>query len=265
MNEPNTFEVNGWLMVPVDGEEEPRIPESVEAERLGYSRPRDFRKIIDGHRQELEKFGHIAERAVAARSGKLRGVEQFRVKKEYLLNEPQALLAAIFSEGDNAASIREEIIRVYMAVRRGMSKSNVDVESVVAKVLPAMAIAVGQILAPFMAAQNEMNGRILEALTASHRETLEAQTGIGTAGATQVKRTLKEFAIAAAGGDKSLRRSIRAGKEKALRSEFAFDGTGRIWEMFPRSKWPDLRAKLEEIRREAERMGGPQGGLPGVN
>jgi hypothetical protein len=92
----------------VDGE--PRIFDLVLADRLGFTRPRTIRQLIERSMAELESFGLIAARCSAYRN------RQFT---EYWLNEPQALLVCLFSRTEKAAEVRRTVIAVFSAWRRG--------------------------------------------------------------------------------------------------------------------------------------------------
>lgn len=90
----------------------PRCRDLELAERLGFDRPRDIRKIIQRHEAELAVFGICA--TVAQNTGK-RG----RPSAEYWLNEEQALLVSVVSGAPNAPAVRSMLIKVFVAWRRG--------------------------------------------------------------------------------------------------------------------------------------------------
>jgi hypothetical protein len=69
----------------IDGE--PRILDLTLAERLGFTRPRTIRQLIERNRSELERYGVIAARCS----------DQNRQFIEYWLNESQVLLVFLFS------------------------------------------------------------------------------------------------------------------------------------------------------------------------
>lgn len=97
-------------------DEEPRVQDLRLAEALGFSQPRDIRKLIDRNKGELELYGLLARHGGAPiRSGKGRLMESL----EYWLNEAQALLVCMFSRTDQAARVRRELVEVFMAWRRG--------------------------------------------------------------------------------------------------------------------------------------------------
>ncbi|WP_417624979.1 hypothetical protein [Paremcibacter congregatus] len=89
---------------------EPRIHDERIGERLGLSRPRDIRKMIERNRSELESFGSLAPRCRKSRG------QDF---DEYWLNEEQALLICMFARTDRAAEVRREVITVFTAWRKG--------------------------------------------------------------------------------------------------------------------------------------------------
>jgi len=67
---------------------EPRILDLTVAERLGFTRPRTIRQLIERSRAELEHYGPIAARRSAYHKG---------LFDEFWLNESQALLVCLFS------------------------------------------------------------------------------------------------------------------------------------------------------------------------
>jgi hypothetical protein len=89
---------------------EPRILDLTVAERLGFTRPRTIRQLIERTKAELESYGFIAARCSAYRN------RQFT---EYWLNEAQALLVCVLSRTDNATEVRRAVIEVFTAWRRG--------------------------------------------------------------------------------------------------------------------------------------------------
>jgi hypothetical protein len=92
---------------------EPRIRDLRLAERLGYEQPRDIRKLIVRNEKELRNYGEVCA-TVAQTAGTLGG----RPGTEYFLNEGQLLLLCMFSETAEAATVRKEIIDLFMAARR---------------------------------------------------------------------------------------------------------------------------------------------------
>lgn len=98
-------------LVEIDGE--PRTRDIDIAERLGFERPRDIRKLIERNLAEIEGFGVCA---TVARTSDERGG---RPATEYWLTEEQALLVASKSDAPNAAQVRHMVIKVFVAWRRG--------------------------------------------------------------------------------------------------------------------------------------------------
>lgn len=95
---------------------EPRIPDLTLADRLGFTKPHNVRKLILRNRMELEAHGDLPTRGNNLRHGeKGRG----RPGTMYLLNEGQALVVCALSRTPIAARVRQDIIAVYMAHRRG--------------------------------------------------------------------------------------------------------------------------------------------------
>jgi len=92
---------------------EPRLMDLVLAERLGFERPRDIRKIIERNMEELTTYG-----TCATVSRVIRGNDA----KEYYLNEGQALLICALSKTKQAAKVRKALIDVFMQHRRGEMK-----------------------------------------------------------------------------------------------------------------------------------------------
>ncbi len=94
---------------------EPRIKDIRLAERLGFDRPRDIRKLIERSRAELEGYAPIC--ATVAQNTDARG--RGRPGTEYWLTEGQTLLVCMFSRTPEAAAVRKEVINVFMAWRAG--------------------------------------------------------------------------------------------------------------------------------------------------
>lgn len=92
--------------------EEARVLDTDLAERLGYGKFEDIRALIKRNAVELGRYGIIGTTPI--NTGK-RG----RPGNAYYLNEEQALLVCIFSETENAALVRKQVISTFMAYRRG--------------------------------------------------------------------------------------------------------------------------------------------------
>ena len=94
-------------------EGEPRIRDLDLAERLGFDRPRDIRKLIERNMAEVEMMGVCA--TVAQTSGPKGG----RPTREFYLNEEQSLLVSVLSDAPNAPAVRAMLVRTFVAYRRG--------------------------------------------------------------------------------------------------------------------------------------------------
>ncbi|MDX6806340.1 hypothetical protein [Terrihabitans rhizophilus] len=93
---------------------EPRAKDTDLGRKLGMPRPRGIRELIKRHRVELEAFGDLVETEAATHGGTRR-----TVGRVYWLNEEQALLISTKSDAPLAAEVRQMLIRVFVAFRRG--------------------------------------------------------------------------------------------------------------------------------------------------
>lgn len=91
---------------------EPRVPDRVVAQRLGYERPADIRELIERNAAELATYGEVIRTARKTPEGGRPG-------REFWLNEGQALVICALSRTAQAAAVRRQIIEVFMAWRRG--------------------------------------------------------------------------------------------------------------------------------------------------
>lgn len=108
--------VDGWS-VTMDGDE-PRIRDEELGIRLGFARPRDIRKLIERLLKD-RKLNDIRIRATVARVELRRGVHRDQFVNEHWLTEAQALKVIAKSETATADAILDEVIAVFIAVRRG--------------------------------------------------------------------------------------------------------------------------------------------------
>lgn len=94
---------------------EPRVYDLELAERLGFDRPADIRKLIKRNEEKLLKFSHIATvaRCVELGNGAKRDVA------EYYLNQKQSIWLCMKSETDKAFDVQAEIVRVFDAYLTG--------------------------------------------------------------------------------------------------------------------------------------------------
>ena len=100
--------MNELTLLPIDGE--PRIHDLLLAERLGFERPRDIRKLIKRHEEKLLNFGGCA---TAAR------VVEGNETSEFWLNQRQAIFICMKSETDKATDVQIEIVNVFNAYLNG--------------------------------------------------------------------------------------------------------------------------------------------------
>ncbi|MDF1778776.1 MAG: DNA-binding domain-containing protein [Rhizobiaceae bacterium] len=91
---------------------EPRVRDLDLAERLGFERPRKIRELIRRNMNELLRYGGISPYRGAK-------IGRGRPEQGFLLNEAQALLICVYSDTERAADVREQVISVYLAWRRG--------------------------------------------------------------------------------------------------------------------------------------------------
>ena len=132
---------------------EPRILDLDVADRLGFGRSRDIRKLIRRYRLRFERFGEIRvtlglpssargefrsnlERNSDARGGFRYNLERNpdarggfrdnlarnsrrrgRPTTEYWLNEYQTVLLCVLSRADKAAAVQDEVVRVFVDAR----------------------------------------------------------------------------------------------------------------------------------------------------
>lgn len=105
--------MNALTLTPVDGE--PRIFDLTLAERLGFERPRDIRKLITRNQAKLQRFGHCATVARCIEIGQ--GAK--REVAEYYLNQKQSIWVCMKSETELAFDVQAEIVRVFDAYLNG--------------------------------------------------------------------------------------------------------------------------------------------------
>ena len=99
-------------------DDEPRVRDLLLGQRLGFSRPRAIRQIIERNSFELGGYGSLA-----TRRGKSRG----QAFTEYFLNEGQSLLLCMFSKTEKATAVRKMLIDVFMEYRRARIEKPVSV------------------------------------------------------------------------------------------------------------------------------------------
>lgn len=104
--------INGYLVRRDFGDDEPRIHDLELARRLGYARPRKVRDLI----AEMERDGKLSNIAYCPEPGRSDG--RGRPASAFWLTEKQALKVIAKSETALADAILDEVIDVFVAVRR---------------------------------------------------------------------------------------------------------------------------------------------------
>lgn len=104
------------VLKPINGE--PRILDIDLAEKLGFDRPADIRKLIKRYEEKLNKFSILA---TVAKIHEGAG----RPSDEFYLNRKQAAFICMKSETDNAFEVQVEIIEVFDAYQNGAMKSQI--------------------------------------------------------------------------------------------------------------------------------------------
>ena len=94
--------------------DEPRIQDLKLAEALEYKAAYQIRELINRNRPELERYGGLSCRTINSS-----GPQGGRPSQEYWPNEAQAILICMRSDAPRAADVRQEVITVYQAWRRG--------------------------------------------------------------------------------------------------------------------------------------------------
>lgn len=107
--------IGGWSLVL--GEDEEPLARDVElAERLGFARPRDIRKLVE----RMLRDGTLNDSDVRATVARTRVGIAERSVVEYLLTETGALLVTAKSETAKANAITRQVVEVFVAARRGL-------------------------------------------------------------------------------------------------------------------------------------------------
>jgi hypothetical protein len=102
------------------GDNEPRVRDVDAAERLRFAQARDIRKLIK-RTWAGKKIKEIYVRATVARYELRPGVQHPGQRaREYWLTEAQLLKLIARSETEIADAILDDMIRVYMLMRRGL-------------------------------------------------------------------------------------------------------------------------------------------------
>jgi hypothetical protein len=110
-----TLDLGAWHLVCAAGDDEPRVRDIDAAECLGFKRPRKVRDLIE---RIWPKNKRPDVRPTVGRASMPRGGTREVTVKEYWLTEAELLKVIARSETPVADAILDDMIRVYMAVRR---------------------------------------------------------------------------------------------------------------------------------------------------
>jgi hypothetical protein len=105
-----------WEGIVVDGQF--YVRDVCLAEKLGFSRPRVIRELIERHKEELAKHGPSPHRTAMVDIGS--GAKREVI--ETYFNEAQALIIVRHSKTPNADAIYAEMIEVFLSYKRGELK-----------------------------------------------------------------------------------------------------------------------------------------------
>lgn len=99
--------------------EQPLVMDLALAERLGFERPSDIRKLIRRNLTELEQHGLICATVAQIKPSPQNPRGAGKPSEAFYLNEGQALVVCMLSRTERAVEVRTQVIAVYMAWRRG--------------------------------------------------------------------------------------------------------------------------------------------------
>jgi hypothetical protein len=155
--ENRTLKIDLLKVVDCDGE--PRVVDTVLGAALGYDRPRDLRKLIERHREKLEKIALARHRGAPIKSGKGR-IEQVT---EYLLTREQINYLITRCGLPNADHYCLLIAKVFTAWQEGRlvstdAKTTIELQDAAEKAATA-----APALSALAAMEKRINFRIAEA------------------------------------------------------------------------------------------------------
>jgi hypothetical protein len=150
MNE--IIKIHGWTLTKTEGADEPLVPDTEIAAKLGYKRPGNIRKLIT----RMVNAGQLDRCSTVEHRPENGG----RAVEAYLLTEQQALKVIARSETQVADKILDEVIAVYMAWRKGQLPAPAPATpaldaSQVQQIIAATAAATAQAMAPMIKALAE--------------------------------------------------------------------------------------------------------------
>ncbi len=239
---------------------EPLIRDVDAAERLGFGRPRDVRKLIERIWPE-NKRPHV--RATVARTSMPRGGERETRVQEYWLTEAELLKLCARSSTPIAEGILDEMIAVYIAVRRGL----------VPMTAPAMNVAqvreiAAEVVAPLVERIELLTDRVraVEAAQVPRADTVFC----GPSEAARLRAGMRKVAHLRAA---TLRPSTTMSEavfraqqvvwrrewrralgevHRAVQDATAHEGLGKSWDFLPTNKLTEAWACVHQLEATAE-------------
>jgi hypothetical protein len=234
-----------WTLARLDESDAPRIRDIDLAERLGFERPRDIRKIIE----RQISLGNISpsSRATVARKpvGPKRGGEVEYTVTEYWLTLEEALFIATQSETKRAVFITKVMIAVFAAVMRGAAVSRENLPPEVTSILADYRREL-EATRSDLAAHRQENAALMKLIGASGRHRAE-----------QLKRVFNEVAALNAAAQRRSYRSCRTEVESLVRDRAGYPrgGSMRLEDM-PVSTWEMAKIYANQELHRARRLSG---------
>jgi len=226
--------------------EEPRMRDVDLGARLGYTNPKDIRKLARDH-ERAENINPFHVRATVARTG-----AAARTEDEMWFNEADALWLASQSKTPVAVAITKEMIRVYIAARKGLlpqqQAQTFDVEAFVTQLAPvfsqAAANAALAAVAPFVARLEVIERRV--------QDGVPVRGTVSEAIASNIKSRLRTIGtkLVECGHEKKPR-SARLKWEQRLRTAVRWTGRGCHWHLLPIYCEADALRELAAMEHEA--------------
>lgn len=226
-------------------EDQPRIRDLDLAERLGYERTGDIRKLI----RRLEKDNGFGVLATVAQTSSSKGG---RPGAEYWLTESQALEVAAASETANGKMILREMIEIFRMAVRGLLPGQSAhalrqiIEDIRAEFQQRFDAAVSDIKAELdveRAARRQLEVDMRDGLT-------EASRFIGEKLGAWVRGVIKEISWLECGEMATYKRH-RAKLERELRNDFGFTARGSSWDRFEKAGFKYLENRLNGLKAVA--------------
>lgn len=222
-------------LITVSGHSEPLVVDTELAERLGYDRPRKIRDLIK-RLAEDQGFGPIQSRPTVGRQLTNGGGEREYTVQEYLLTEEQALEVVTKSETPKAKQLTRIIIRVFQAWRKGQLQPSQPDTALVQKLTETL---------------TALNNRLCEV----ERAVILNSEVITKAEYNAIKRDIASVAnLHQLAGRYKTVKAARAAIAWRLFSVLGWVGTGHRHHRLPRQLVPRAWARLEELKRDAERV-----------